>query len=80
MGGELPRRADADGDVQGDGQRDRRCHLGPDELFDGLLLAGGDLEEEFVVDLHRRREANPASLSAEATSSMAILTMSAALP
>jgi len=51
MGGELPGRADADSHVEGHGERDRRGHLVADEGLDGRLLTGGDLKEEFVVNL-----------------------------
>src|SRR5437016_6052754 len=43
VAGIVPRAADADGDVQRDGQAVGAAHLAPDELLQGGALAGRDL-------------------------------------
>src|ERR1700728_2878694 len=60
--GRLPRRAGsvgrlgpaaagADGDGEGDAEGGGGAHLGGDQGGEGLQFAGGDLEDELVVDL-----------------------------
>ncbi|CAK7285478.1 hypothetical protein SGPA1_31351 [Streptomyces misionensis JCM 4497] len=49
----LPVGAHADRDVEGGAQVHGVGHLVPDDLLDGGALAGGDLQDDFVVDLEQ---------------------------
>ena len=51
MAGVVPGAADADGDVELDGQPVGPAHLGPDQRLDRLPLPRRDLEHQLVVHL-----------------------------
>src|SRR3984885_10530926 len=51
VGGFGPAAAGADGDGQRDAEGSGGAHLGGDQGGEGFKLAGGDLEDELVVDL-----------------------------
>ncbi len=54
MGRFVPGQAGADRDVERNVELVGGTHLAAHEVLDGLMLARGDLEDEFVVNLQQQ--------------------------
>ena len=78
MRGVVPVHAQPDGHVERYVERVGRAHLLPDDLLDGVALAGSDLQHQLVMDL--QQQAGPQALLGQGgvgAPSIATLMMSA---